>query len=490
MTYKVHKCYNCSLFTRDEIVLLDNRTEAKYLNKGDYISFSLASFASSAVNGLAQGYLLIFYTAILDINPKATALMFLIAKIWDGINDPIMGVIVDKTRTRWGKMRPYLILGAIPFGIIAISLFLPVNFSYNGRVIYMYITYFAYGIIATIVGVPLGGLSAVVSPNTQERTKIISISRILGSIGEQSALVLISVLLIVTGKKMGLSYMLTAMIIGCIAPVFMIISGIRLKERIEPSSETPNILDGFKYLFKNKPFLLMIFSNLLTFFRNLVSAAIIYVVTYIYCNGSLQIWFALPGAIASMLGMLFAPALKKRMEAKQLFILATIWHSIGLAVVFLIGYQVHWSVTAAFMFIAMLPVGILNVVPTLMAADTLDYWEHKTGERREGVTFSLMGLRSKVASGFKDFVLSYLLIFVGFSKMGTGELMPGTDTYFQTPETQKGLFMIFTIIPAITNLISILPMMFYNLQGERLQEIRLELEKRRNTKEVDKNIEM
>lgn len=473
-------------------------TDGRYLRSRDYVSFSLATFASSAVNGLAQGYLLIFYTSIMGISPKHTAIMFLLAKIFDGLNDPIMGVIVDKTRSKWGKMRPYLILGAIPFGIIALSLFVPPEitmgdktiflyphyFSYSSKVVYMYVTYFAYGIIATLVGVPLGGLSAVVSPNTQERTKIISISRILGSIGEQSSLVLISLFLILFSKKIGISYFASAAVICVLAPIFMIISGLQLKERIEPSLEIPNLWDGFKYLFKNKPFLMMILSNLLTFFRNLVSASIIYVVTYIYFNASLQIWFALPGAIASMLGMLFAPMLKKRMEAKQLFIFATIFHSVGLAVVFLVGYHVPWYLTAGLMFFAMLPVGILNVVPTLMAADTLDYWEYQTGERREGVTFALMSLRSKVASGFKDFVLSYILIFIGFTQFGIGELIPGTDVYYQDPDkTVPGLFLMFTLIPAITNLVSIIPMKFYNLSGSTLKEIQEELSQRRIKKD-------
>ncbi len=445
----------------------------KYLKKRDYIFFSLAQFASSAVTGLVQGYLLFFYTVCVGISPAAVGTMFLVSKIFDGLNDPIMGVIVDRTRTKWGKMRPYLFGAAIPWGILTIIMFMPgIYTSMNGagKVAFMWITYLLYSILGTAVGVPLNGLPAVASPNTDERAKIISISRILGSIGEQSALVLLTLFLIITQDNYPSSYMLMALIIGILGPLFMVLGAKFVKERLEPTSRTPNVLEGFKYLFKNKQFLLLICSNLLTFFRNFVSAMIIYVVSYIYANGSLQIIFSLPGAVASMIGMMIAPKMRKLMDSKRLFILATIWHSAALALIFfiyIIGGKAWWLV-AILMFIAMIPVGILNVIPHLMATDTLDYWEDKTGDRCEGITFSLMSLRSKVSSGLKDYTMSYLLVFFGFS-----QALPflSDHTPVQSDFTKLGLFSIYTIIPAVLNLISIVPILFYKLSGKKMAEI-------------------
>ncbi len=445
----------------------------KYLKKRDYIFFSLAQFASSAVTGLVQGYLLFFYTVCVGISPAAVGTMFLVSKIFDGLNDPIMGVIVDRTRTKWGKMRPYLFGAAIPWGILTIIMFMPgIYTSMNGagKVAFMWITYLLYSILGTAVGVPLNGLPAVASPNTDERAKIISISRILGSIGEQSALVLLTLFLIITQDNYPSSYMLMALIIGILGPLFMVLGAKFVKERLEPTSRTPNVLEGFKYLFKNKQFLLLICSNLLTFFRNFVSAMIIYVVSYIYANGSLQIIFSLPGAVASMIGMMLAPKMRKLMDSKRLFILATIWHSAALALIFfiyIIGGKAWWLV-AILMFIAMIPVGILNVIPHLMATDTLDYWEDKTGDRCEGITFSLMSLRSKISSGLKDYTMSYLLVFFGFS-----QALPflSDHTPVQSDFTKLGLFSIYTIIPAVLNLISIVPILFYKLSGKKMAEI-------------------
>lgn len=451
----------------------------KFLKTKDYVLFSLARFASSAVTGLVQGYLLFFFTVCVGIPATDVGLMFLITKIFDGLNDPVMGIIVDRTRTRWGKMRPYLVFGAVPWAIVTILLFMPVSsFSLGGKIAWMYITYILYDITGTIVGVPLDGIPAVASPNMEERSKIISVSRIFGSIGEQSALVLISLGLLLSHDDYVNTYMIVAIIIGVLGPLFMVLGGIRVKERCEPTDTTPSLLEGFKYLFKNKPFFLLILSNLLTFFRNLVSAAIMYVVAYIYSNGSLQIAFSLPGAIASMIGMLFAPKLKKLMDSKKLFIFATVWHSVALALIFfiyLIG-GTNWILVAALMFFAMLPVGVLNVVPHLMATDTLDYWEDKTGQRCEGITFSLMSLRSKVSSGMKDYFLSWLLAFFLFAQPLS---FLEDHKPLQTDFTKVGIFMIYTIIPAITNLISIVPMLFYNLSGKKMAVIEARLAHKR-----------
>lgn len=449
----------------------------KYLKKRDYIFFSLAQFASSAVSGLVQGYLLFFYTVCVGIPPAAVGTMFLVSKIFDGLNDPIMGVIVDRTRTKWGKLRPYLFVSAIPWGVLTIIMFIPgiyTSMATTGRIAFMWVTYLLYSVLGTAVGVPLNGLPAVASPNTDERAKVISISRILGSIGEQSALVLLTFFLILTHDNYPNSYMLMAVIIGVLGPIFMTLGAKFIKERLEPTSNTPNMIEGFKYLFKNRQFLLLICSNLLTFFRNFVSAMIIYVVSYIYSNGSLQIIFSLPGAVASMIGMLLAPKLRKLMDSKKLFIVATVWHSAALALIFfiyLMGGSMWWLV-AFMMFFAMIPVGILNVIPHLMATDTLDYWEDKTGDRCEGITFSLMSLRSKVSSGLKDYTLSYLLVFFGFS-----QTLPflNDHTPVQSDFTKFGLFAIYTIIPAILNLVSVVPIMFYKLSGKKMAEIQSRL---------------
>ena len=422
----------------------------KYLKPRDYIFFSMAQFASSAITGLVQGYLLFYYTVCVSIDPTAVGTMFLVSKIFDAVIDPSIGIIIDKTRSKWGKMRPYMIFASVPWGVLTIALFLPVTgFNSAGKIAYMWITYILYCTISSIVGVPMGGIPAVASPNTQERTKLISISRILGSIGEQSALVLISFGLLFSNNYT-IVYLLVAIVIGVLGTLFMVLGSLSIKERLAPTVEKLSWWEGFKYLFKNRQFLLL----------------------------GLQIWFSLPGAIASLLGMLLAPKLKQKMDAKQLFITATIWHSVALALVYIVyiagGNQ--WYTVAIMMFIAMMPVGILNVVPHLMATDTLDYWEEKTGNRNEGITFAIMSLRSNMSSAFKDYFLSWLLVFFLFAQP---EGFLNDHHPVQSQFTQSGLFLMYTLIPAVLNLISIVPMLFYRLSGKKMAEIQARLAERR-----------
>ena len=218
----------------------------KYLKPRDYIFFSMAQFASSAITGLVQGYLLFYYTVCMSIDPTAVGTMFLVSKIFDAVIDPSIGIIIDKTRTKWGKMRPYMIFASIPWGVLTVALFLPVTgLNSAGKIAYMWITYILYCTVSSIVGVPMGGIPAVASPNTQERTKLISISRILGSIGEQSALVLISFGLLFSNNYT-VVYLLVAIVIGVLGTLFMVLGSISIKERLAPTVEKLSWWEGFK----------------------------------------------------------------------------------------------------------------------------------------------------------------------------------------------------------------------------------------------------
>jgi sugar (glycoside-pentoside-hexuronide) transporter len=453
----------------------------KYLKKKDYIWFSLGLFSSSSIQGLVQGYLLFFYTAVMGINPISVGAMFLFVQIFDGITDPIMGTIIDKTRTKLGKMRPYIIYGAIPYGIMIVILFTNFNFSsHTSMVVFMYITYFTYELISTIPGVPLQGIPTVASPNDMERTKLVSVSRIVGSIADSSGLVLFS-LFILFFRNEGNALFVSALVMGIIGPILMIMAGLTVKERLKPTKEIPKAKDTIRYLVKNKPFLMLVLSNFLTFFRNFVTSVILFVVVYIYNDGGLQIAFALPGAIAGAIGMLITPYLKKRMNAKKIFIVSILWHSAALAIVYFIAmitgwWETTWFAISVMMFFAMMPIGILNLVPHLMAMDTLDYWEHKTGMRQEGACFALMGLRSKVSSAFRNFVLTLFLAFFLFSQPIN---IINSHQPIQSQFTRQGLFMLYTIIPAVLTLVAIIPIMFYDLTGDKIKKIREELAVRR-----------
>lgn len=458
-----------------------NITQAKYLKTKDYVTYGISNFFGSSIAGLAQGYLMIFYISILKINSLIVGTMFLVSKIWDGINDPIEGSIIDRTKGKYGKLRTYLIYLGIPYGIVTILLFIPVNFSNAGKIIYMYATYLVWCSLYTFVDAPLQALPSVVSPNPDERTKMISLGRLFGSAGGEIAMVVIAIGFFLTDSASTI-YLTTAVLLSVLGSIFIIFGGFKIKERIEPTPvKGSNIFEGFRYLGKNKPLLLMVTGNFLSFFRNIISASIIYVVTYIFLKPQSQILFTIPSMLGSLVGMMAPAFLGKKISNRKQYIYSTFVLSIIMALVFVIGkIQMNMFVIAVMMFFYGIPTGILNVVPTLMCTETLDYMEWKEGSRQEGISFSIMSLRSKIASGFKDFTMTLILTWIGFEAMGIGELLPGSsDLYMQSEKTQAGIFVMFALIPAVFNLLSVIPFFFYKLDGEYLSRIQKELAERR-----------
>ena len=455
-----------------------------YLKPRDYWALSLANFGISSLSGLVIAYLLIFYTSVLGIPPATAAVMFLLAKLFDALNDPLMGVIVDKTKTKIGKMRPYLLFGSVPFALVVMTMFLPIaSMSSTFKIVFMYVTFFFYSITSTIVGVPIEGLATVISPNHSERTRAIEIGRTVYTVGEQASMLVVYIGFIITKNDMAFTYMGTALLLSLMAGASLIFAGIRLKERVPQPLQSPRLRDGFKYTFKNKPFLMLVIACIINCFKWVFTGMIIYVVTYIYGDSSLQIWFAAPSGVAAVLVMLFMPRLNRRFEAKTLFKISIWWYSIGLIIVYFIGVQ-NWILTAVLLFFVTGSTGIFNIIPTIMAADTIDYWEHKTGFRQEGITFSIMSLKNKVGLGLKDFIIGYFLAYFMFNTSDSSIL---SHQPRQFEYTQQGMFFMFLVMPAILTLFSLIPLKFYDLNKKKLAEMAEELKLRREKEHDIKN---
>jgi GPH family glycoside/pentoside/hexuronide:cation symporter len=455
----------------------------KYLSRKDYLAIALANFGISSLSGMIIGYLLIFYTSVLGISPAATAVMFLVCKLFDAFNDPIMGFIVDKTNSRFGKMRPYLIFCSLPFVIVAIIMFLPiVSWTNSAKIAFMYVTFFFYSITGTIVGVPIEGLATVITANIEERTKAIQLGRTIYTIGEQASLVIVALGFILTKNDMAMTYLFAAILLGVLAGFSLMYAGFTLRERVPSPAETPKLIDGFIYIYKNKQFLALFLSSLLNCYKWLFAGMVIYVVTYIYGDSSLQIFFSAPAGIGSMLMMIFVPALYRRFEAKTLFIFAIFWYSIGLLIVYLVGIR-EWWITAILLFFATGGSGIFNIMPTIMTADCIDYWEYKTGLRQEGLAFSLMSLKNKTGLGLKDFTIGFFLAYFMFNSPDNSIL---AHQPMQFAYTRKGMFAMFLAMPAGLSALAVIPLFFYKLNKAKMAEISAELEVMRAREQIVK----
>ncbi len=224
----------------------------------DYVSYGFAGFGQNMVYGMMNTYLMIFYTDVFIIPSTTVGTMFLIAKLWDAINDPIMGTFVDRTRTKYGKMRPYLLYMPVPIAVITILLFIAPGFSLSGKIIYMYITYILWGMIYTVCDVPYWSLSSVMTPHVGERTNLVSFTRFMTGVGIAIPTVVVSFLMLLKdqGIATGLTgsnskiYGFTAILMAVIGCALLSLGFFGTKERVQQNEKAPSFTESLSYLFK------------------------------------------------------------------------------------------------------------------------------------------------------------------------------------------------------------------------------------------------
>jgi len=235
--------------------------EKTYLKKSETLSFATSAFGRSMIYTLMSTFALIFYTDM-GIKPTHAGAIIFVARIFDALNDPIMGMIVDKTHTKNGKMRPYLKWAPIPIAITTILLFFTPNIeSYALRVAYAAVTYILWGVCFTIQDIPFWGLSSAVTPNEKERTTFVSTARIGSTIGGILPTVLVPVLTKSAGLRTG--YFLCRCIFGIVGAGISLLAYFGTKERVETKSEDITVKELFGSIVKNKLLLLVIFASLL-----------------------------------------------------------------------------------------------------------------------------------------------------------------------------------------------------------------------------------
>lgn len=203
------------------------------------IGYGFGDFASSMFWKLFSVYLMIFYTDVFGISAAAVGTMFVVTRLWDSVNDPIMGIIADRTETKWGKFRPYLMWGAIPFALIGILTFTTPDISQSNKLIYAYVTYTMMMMAYTAVNVPYASLLGVMSSNSSDRTALASYRMVFAFAGSIFAFILIEPLLDIFSNMGGeenakVGWTLTIAVYGVIAAVLFYMTFAWTKERIAP----------------------------------------------------------------------------------------------------------------------------------------------------------------------------------------------------------------------------------------------------------------
>jgi GPH family glycoside/pentoside/hexuronide:cation symporter len=453
----------------------------KKLSIGEKIGYSLGDAASNIFFQTFILFITMFYTDVFGLSPAAIATMFLITKIWDAVNDPMMGIIADRTNTRWGKFRPYILWFAIPFGVLGILTFTTPGFSLTGKLVYAYITYTLLMMAYTVVNVPYSALMGVMTPNSDERT-VLSQFRFFAAFIATTVLQLSFIWLV---KKIGgnrtspLGWQMTMSIFSVIAIILLFITFFSTKERVHPpKGQKTRFVQDIKDLLTNLPWILI---GIATVFQLIYivmrGGAIMYYFDYFV---KIEDWklpligdypvvaiFMAVGTIATLIGVLLTSFIS-RIFGKS-FTYAVL---LGLAGVTTALFYFLSAEDIILMFVLQIiisfSVGPVSVLQWAIYTDTADYSEWTKGRRATGLVMSasLFALKFGIALGV--FVLAKILDVYGYQA-----------NVEQTERGLLGIRMVMSVYPAIFAIIGMVLMFFYPLKKHMMMQVETELIERR-----------
>lgn len=455
--------------------------DVKELRTNEIIAYGVAGFGQNIIYALSFYFLNNFYTDAFGLSAAAAGTLMLVAKFWDAIMDPIMGTIVDRTRTRWGKLRPFLLFAPIPLAIFTILTFSAPQLGDTMKLVYAYATYLLWGTIYSACDVPYWGLSAAMTADTQKRAKLISITRILTMLGIAAVYVGLPQILPLF-SQMGYSpdviktatpelqsamnrqgYFWIAVIFALVGCGLLTLAFFRTRERAAQNAEKVKLRDNIRLVAKNKPLLLLLLSGLLGATMNTAGFAGMFFAKYNLGDEGQLTYLAGVNIIAMVVAMALLPFLTKRFSKKNIYIAGNIFGAVVSLAFYLIGYANTGLNYVAYVLIG-LSSGIFTVLQTALIGDTVDYLQWKSGKRAEGICFAGQTFITKVTAGISNYAVFMVMAATGFKA-----------NEIATPAVKEGIFMTITLLPAIGCALSIIPLFFYKFtekqQKKAVEEI-------------------
>lgn len=479
--------------------------ETKYLSRKEKLSFTVAAFGRSGIYTIMTMFYMVFLVDVVFQRMKnagVTASSIILAgRIFDAANDPIMGMIVDRTRTKWGKMRPYLLFSPVPIAITTVLLFWAPGFASDGaKIAYAAVTYILWGVMFTIQDVPFWGLSAVITPNEQERTSFLSTARLGSTFGGILPSLLIPVLRNSTlGLKNG--YLVGATIFALLGAALSSLAFFNTKERVEQSEKTPSLKESVQMVAKNKVLLIVIMAAILGSTMVIANISADYISNYLILQngnngfvpkGTVLTTLTIAIGVGMVPAMAVFPLLRKKFSLKQIYIGSSLFGVIAHMACYLIfvGNVEHINLYLLWvcLFFMGFPLGIYNVITYALIADSVDYIEWKTGKRSEGVCFAFQTFLSKVTAGIAGVATGIVLDKGGYIEPDPTQLdaMGKQILATQSPDTLKWLLFMVTVLPAVGFALTIIPMLFNDYTGKKKDQIQQELSERHEHPEQEK----
>ena len=448
------------------------------------VGYGFGDMASSMFWKVFSYYLPFFYSNVFGLTLDQVALLLIVTRVWDAVSDPMMGVIADRTRTRWGKYRPYLLFMAVPFALCGVLLFTTPEWGPQAKLIYAYCSYILMMTVYTGINVPYGAMLGVMTDNSSEKTTFSSYRMFFAYVGSFIVLFVWEPLVEWFGASMTLqgSWQASMTVVAVICVVLFGLTFALTRERITTRT-SGSVMQDMKSLLRNAPFWILVCAALCSnLFNTLRGSTVAYFFKdYIPADshlvfGGLSVLFYAGlflsvGEISNMAGVACAAPLSTRIGKKNTFF----WSMLVLAVL-----------SVAFFFIPVTPAGFLLMVlfqvlisvftgiisPLLwsMYADVADYSEHRYGSASTGLIFSSSSMAQKFGGAFGGAMVMWLLAAFGYQT---------AEGAVQTTEALTGLNLLMSIIPACIALVAMILIRFYPLTPSRMSEIESDLKARR-----------
>ena len=403
---------------------------------------------------LVYQFLMLFYTDVVGITAGAVGTMFLIARIFDAVNDPIMGIIVDKTNLEGGKFIPWIKLVIFLMPLTTVILFIKVGGGGINSLIYAYITYLIWGIIYTISDVPIFALATVMTHNSNERVTLISIGRIGAGLGS----VIISLFFMTLLSK--IAWTGTVLLLATLALLSMLPLRYLGRERyVYQQKEVLSLKKIFSFVLNNKYLLIFYGAIIMASLTNTSTVSINYFAIYNLGNESYISTLTIANMIPMLLVPFVLPPLIKRYGKKKIFIMAFIVAILSSLVFYLIGYSnivwVHLFTTIKG--IAQVPTFMIG----LFTVDCIEYGTYTTNERAEGISFSLQTFTAKLSAAVAGAISGFVLERVGYEA-----------GVIQTPQTLNGIWNMYVLYPIFGAVIAIIIMWrYYDLTEKKVDDM-------------------
>lgn len=440
------------------------------LSVKEKIGYSLGDTASHFVWDMVGFWLLFFYTDIYGISAAAAGTIMMIARFWDMAIDPIIGVVSDRTNTRWGKFRPYILFGAIPYAVLAILTFTTPDLGEVGKIIYAGATYVLLMTAYAFINLPYSALGAVMSADTYERAGLNTYRFIAGFIGQFVVTGLALTLANYFGggdKAQGFQY--TVFLFAGLSLVFFFITFKTTKERVQPPKEQKNSVKAdFGNLFKNRAWVILAIVGIVSFIMfAMQNAAIAYYFKYYLGREDNVQLFNVLGTVALIVALPLSKPLAKRFGNKNVFIGSSLISGLFFMLIYLPGVT---DLTTIYVFNIIAKMAYAPAVPLLwtMIADAADYGEWKSGRRATGLYFSAAVFAQKAGWGIGAAIAGWILSISNF--------MPNVE---QTSEAITGIKLLVSVIPGILYMSCAIFMIFYNIDKKTTDLMKKDLEAKR-----------